>query len=170
MAGTDHRQPVFRFASRIVWPPASVPPASRTFDAAPSNTAASVSLGSSSGNAAIDSAKRTRPPIANTSLSAFAAAISPNVRGVIDERRKEVERADDREVVRDPVGRARRRVASGRPSSSSGGASAPVEPLTPGPSEASARRSAPSFAAHPPQSVSSVRRIGGRVSRAAIGR
>ena len=47
----------------------------------PSKIAASTSRGRSSGNAAIDSAKRTRPPIANTSLSAFAAAISPNVRG-----------------------------------------------------------------------------------------
>ena len=72
--------PYFGSGSRIVWPPASVPPASRTLAAAPSKTAASVSRGSSSGNAAIDRAKRTRPPIANTSLSAFAAAISPNVR------------------------------------------------------------------------------------------
>ena len=72
--------PYFGSGSRIVCPPASVPPASRTFSAAPSNTAASTSRGSSSGNAAIDSANRTRPPIANTSLSAFAAAIAPNVR------------------------------------------------------------------------------------------
>ena len=47
---------------------------------APSNTSAMTSRGSSSGNAAIDSANRTRPPIANTSLIAFAAAISPKVR------------------------------------------------------------------------------------------
>ena len=72
--------PYFGSGSRIVWPPARVPPASRTLAAAPSKTAASVSRGRSSGNAAIDRAKRTRPPIANTSLSAFAAAISPNVR------------------------------------------------------------------------------------------
>ena len=83
---------------------------------------------------------------------------------VIDERREEVERADDREVVRDPVRGARRRAASGRRSSSSGGSAAASAPR---PASASARRSAPSFAAHPPQSVSSVRRIGGRVSRAA---
>ena len=36
-------------------------------------------------------------------VSAFAAAISPNVGRVVDERREEVERADDREVVGDPV-------------------------------------------------------------------
>ena len=40
----------------------------------------SMSIGSSSGNAAIDSANRTRPPIANTSDKALAAAISPYVR------------------------------------------------------------------------------------------
>ena len=96
-------RPYFGSGSRIVWPPASVPPASRTFDAAPSKTAASVSRGSSSGNAAIDSAKRTRPPIANTSLSAFAAAISPNVRASSTSGGKKSSVRDDREVVGDPV-------------------------------------------------------------------
>ncbi len=69
--------PYLGSGSRIVWPPASTPPASRTFAAAASNTAASASLGKSSGKAAIDSANSTRPPIANTSDSALAAAISP---------------------------------------------------------------------------------------------
>ena len=73
--------PYFGSGSRIVWPPASVPPASRTFDDAPAKISVMTSRGSSSGNAAIDSAKSTRPPIANTSDRAFAAAISPNVRG-----------------------------------------------------------------------------------------
>ena len=63
--------------SRIVWPPASTPPASRTFAAAASNTAAMAGFGKSSGKAAIESANSTRPPIANTSDSALAAAISP---------------------------------------------------------------------------------------------
>ena len=69
--------PYFGSASRIVWPPASMPPASRTFAAAASNTAASAAFGNSSGNAAIDRANSTRPPIAKTSESALAAAISP---------------------------------------------------------------------------------------------
>ena len=47
--------------------------------------------------------------------------------------------------------------------SSSGAADAGA---TPSPESASASRSAPSFAAQPPQSVSSVSRIGGSVSRA----
>ena len=47
----------------------------------PRTTAASTSRGSSSGNAAIDSANSTRPPIANTSDNALAAAIAPNVPG-----------------------------------------------------------------------------------------
>ena len=61
----------------MVWPPASTPPASRTFAAAAWNTAASATFGKSSGKAAIDRANSTRPPIANTSESALAAAISP---------------------------------------------------------------------------------------------
>jgi hypothetical protein len=72
--------PYFGSGSRIVCPPASVPPAARTTSDAPPKTSAITSRGSSSGNAAIESAKRTRPPIAKTSLTAFAAAISPNVR------------------------------------------------------------------------------------------
>ena len=67
--------------SRIVWPPASIPPASRTFEEAPSRIARKAPDGKSSGIAATDSANSTRPPIAKTSDSAFAAAISPNVNG-----------------------------------------------------------------------------------------
>ena len=74
-------RPYFGSGSRIVWPPASVPPASRTLDEAPAKISVRTSRGRSSGNAAIDSANSTRPPIAKTSDSAFAAAISPNVRG-----------------------------------------------------------------------------------------
>ena len=74
-------RPYFGSGSRIVWPPARTPPASRTLPAAASNTAARASFGKSSGNAAIDSANSTRPPIANTSESALAAAISPYATG-----------------------------------------------------------------------------------------
>ena len=73
--------PYLGSGSRIVWPPASVPPASRTLAEAPAKISVMTSRGRSSGKAAIDSANRTRPPIANTSESALAAAISPNVRG-----------------------------------------------------------------------------------------
>ena len=73
--------PYFGSESRIVWPPASTPPASRTLAAAASNTAAIAAFGKLSGKAAIDSANSTRPPIANTSESALAAAISPYVAG-----------------------------------------------------------------------------------------
>ena len=69
--------PYFGSGSRIVWPPASRPPASRTLPAAASKTAAIASRGKSSGKAAIESANRTRPPIAYTSDSALAAAIAP---------------------------------------------------------------------------------------------
>ena len=39
------------------------------------------------------------PPIANTSLSAFVAAMRAERRGVVDERREEVEGEDERAVV-----------------------------------------------------------------------
>jgi hypothetical protein len=73
--------PYFGSASRIVCPPASSAPAARTCSSAPENTAASTSFGSSSGNAAIESARSGAPPIANTSFRAFVAAIRPNVAG-----------------------------------------------------------------------------------------
>ena len=69
--------PYFGSASRMVWPPASSAPAARTCSSAPAKTAASTDVGSSSGNAAMDSASSGEPPIAKTSLSAFVAAIRP---------------------------------------------------------------------------------------------
>ena len=91
--------------SRIVCPPASVPPASRTFDEAPPKISARTSRGRSSGNAAIERAKRTRPPIAKTSREGVGGGDLAERPRVVDERREEVERADDREVVADAVGR-----------------------------------------------------------------
>ena len=41
--------------------------------------------------------------MANTSLSAFVAAIAPKSRGVVDERREEVDREDERPLVVEPV-------------------------------------------------------------------
>ena len=73
--------PYFGSGSRIVWPPASRAPAARTCESAAAKTAASVSTGSSSGKAAIESASSGEPPIANTSLSAFVAAIAPKSAG-----------------------------------------------------------------------------------------
>ena len=69
--------PYFGSASRIVWPPASRPPAARTCWSAAAKISASISIGSSSGKAAIESASSGVPPIAKTSLSAFVAAIAP---------------------------------------------------------------------------------------------
>jgi len=69
--------PYFGSASRIVCPPASRPPAARTWASAAAKIAPSISIGSSSGKAAIESASSGVPPIAKTSLSAFVAAIAP---------------------------------------------------------------------------------------------
>ena len=73
--------PYFGSASRIVCPPARTAPASATFAAAASKIARTVSTGSSSGKAAIESATSGLPPMAKTSLSAFAAAIAPKSAG-----------------------------------------------------------------------------------------
>jgi hypothetical protein len=61
----------------MVWPPATTPPASATTSAAPRKIARMTEVGSDSGNAAMFSARRTSPPMANTSLHAFAAAMAP---------------------------------------------------------------------------------------------
>ena len=66
---------------RIVWPPATEPPASTTTVAAASKIAAIASRGKCSGKAATLIAITTRPPIANTSLQALAAAIAPKSAG-----------------------------------------------------------------------------------------
>jgi len=159
-------RPYFGSGSRIVWPPASVPPASRTLDDAPSKIAASTSRGRSSGKAAIDSAKRTRPPIANTSLNAFAAAISPNVRGSSTSGGK---KSSVPMMARSSLTRYAAASSGGsRPAIRSPGASSAAS--APSPESASARRSAPSLAAHPPQSVRVVRRIGVEVSMAVMSR
>src|SRR5713226_9792303 len=73
--------PYFGSLSRIVCPPARSAPAARTCSSAAEKTDASTSFGSSSGNAAIESASSGAPPIAKTSLSAFVAAMRPNVAG-----------------------------------------------------------------------------------------
>jgi hypothetical protein len=65
----------------MVWPPATEPPASATTAAAASKMAAIASRGKCSGNAATLTAMTTRPPIANTSLHALAAAMAPKSAG-----------------------------------------------------------------------------------------
>ncbi len=161
--------PYLGSASRIVCPPASVPPPSRTFAAAPARISLSVSPGRSSGNAAIESANRTRPPIAKTSDNAFAAAISPNVRGSSTSGGK---KSTVPMIARSSLTRYTAPSSGGfRPAINSSGAAA--EASAPRPASASARRSAPSFAAQPPQSVISVSRsdLGSRaVTRSMIGR
>ena len=143
MAGADDRQAVLRLgvADRVAAreDPAGLADLRR----GPSKTAARVSPGSSSGNAAIDSANRTRPPIAKMSVSAFAAAISPYVRGSSTSggKKSRVPRiaSSGGEVGGGVVGRVKAgdELVGGR--------------LAPSPLRASASRSAPSFAAQPPQ-------------------
>ena len=111
----------------------------------------------SSGIAATDSANRTRPPIAKTSDRAFAAAISPKVRGssTIGGKKSSV-------PMTATPGATRWTAAS------SGGSRPAISPVdrrrrwpAPETGERLGETSAPSFAAQPPHSVSSVSRIGG---------
>ena len=67
---------------RMVWPPAIVPPACITTSEAAEKIAAMTSCGRFSGNAAMFTARMTRPPIAKTSLHALAAAIAPKSNGL----------------------------------------------------------------------------------------
>ena len=66
---------------RIVWPPATTPPASRTTSAAAERMAPIASTGMRSGKAEMFRAITTRPPMANTSLQALAAAMAPKSPG-----------------------------------------------------------------------------------------
>ena len=103
--GADDRQPVLRL--RVADRVAAGERAAGLADLGrrhPRRSPRAPSRGRSSGNAAIESANRTRPPIAKTSDSAFAAAISPNVRGSSTSGGKKSSVADDREVWRDAVG------------------------------------------------------------------
>ena len=66
---------------RMVWPPTMEPPAARTVSAAARRMASMASMGSRSGKAEMLRAVVTRPPMANTSLQALAAAIAPKSAG-----------------------------------------------------------------------------------------
>jgi hypothetical protein len=66
---------------RMVCPPTTAPPAARTVAAAAIRMASMAGSGSRSGKAATLRAVVTRPPMAKTSLHAFAAAIAPKSPG-----------------------------------------------------------------------------------------
>ena len=92
-------RPYLGSGSRIVWPPASVPPASRTFAEAPAKIAAQ--------HVARQLLGERRDRQREQDAAAHREHVRQRVRGgdlaerprVVDERREEVERADDREVV-----------------------------------------------------------------------
>ena len=96
--------PYFGSGSRIVWPPASVPPASRTFAAA-----AVEDRGQHVPRQVLGERRdrqREQHPAAHREHVATARWPRRSRRKrprVVDERREEVERADDREVVAHPV-------------------------------------------------------------------
>ena len=149
--------PYFGSASRIVWPPARVPPASRTLADAPAKISVSVSPGRSSGNAAIESAKgRGRPSRRRRTRRSPRRSRRRSVghRRAAGRNR----RPDDRELLADTVDSG----VVGRVQSGDNSSGPSVAASAPRPESASASRSAPSFAAHPPHSVISVsrRRLG----------
>ena len=96
--------PYFGSGSRIVWPPARTPPASRTFAAAASNTAASAVLREVLRERR-DRQREQHPSAHREHVGQRVGGGDLPVRdGVVHERREEVERAQDREVVRDAPG------------------------------------------------------------------
>ena len=104
--------------------------------------------GRSSGIAATDSANSTRPPIAKTSDSAFAAAISPNVRGssTIGGKKSSVP------MTATPARRGNRGVVGRVKAGDEARSARRPRTRAPSPASASASASAPSFAAQPPHS------------------
>ncbi len=144
----------------MVWPPASTPPASRTFEAAPSRIApkAGVVVG--------DRRDRQREQHA----TAHREDVAQRVRGgdlavrsrVVDERREEVGPvADHREAGRHEVDRGviGRMEAGDEAGQAVGEAPSPFDSIAPEssnprPARASDSTSTPSFAAQPPHSVS----------------
>ena len=71
--------PYFGSGSSMLWPPRIGAPASRAVSAPPRSTSPSISIGSvPTGQPTRFSAKSGRPPIAQTSEKAFAAAMRPN--------------------------------------------------------------------------------------------
>ena len=95
--------PYFGSSSRIVWPPASIAPAARTTSSAPARTSPSTSVGSSSGNAAIDSASSGTPAHREHVVERVRRRDRAEVPGIVDERREEVDGEDERALVVEPV-------------------------------------------------------------------
>ena len=95
--------PYFGSASRIVWPPASSAPAARTCSSAPSKTARTTSVGSSSGNAATDSASSGDAAHREDVVERVRRRDRAEVARVVDDRREEVDREHERALVVEPV-------------------------------------------------------------------
>ena len=140
--------PYFGSLSRIVWPPARIAPASRTWRSAPSKIARTTSVGSSSGSAATESASKGWPPIANTSFSAFVAAIVPKSSGSSTIGGKK------------SIVKTRARSSSSLYTAASSAGSSPTSRYSASagtkPRSSSSRRAAEYFAAHPPAVARSV--------------
>src|SRR4051812_44659845 len=106
-----------------------------------------------SGNAEMLSASTTRPPIANTSLHAFAAAIAPKSDGSSTSGGK---KSVVETIAKSSLSRYTAASSKGANPMSNAGSADPASPFT---SEESGE--APHFAAHPPHEVHSVSRISG---------
>ncbi len=153
-------RPYFGSVSRIVCPPARIAPAARTRSSAPARTSPSTSTGSSSGNAAMESASSGTPPIANTSFSAFVAAIAPNVRGSST-------RGGKKSTVNTSARSSSRRYTAASSAGSSPTSRSSASAGT-SPESSVSRRAAEYFAAQPPARA---REVSGTVStRKSLGR
>src|SRR3954447_23242699 len=106
-----------------------------------------------SGNAEMLSASTTRPPIANTSLHAFAAAIAPKSDGSSTSGGK---KSVVETIATSSLSRYTAASSKGAKPISSAGSAVPASSFT-----SADRGEAPHFAAHPPHDVHSVSRISG---------
>ena len=97
--------PYFGSASRIVCPPARIAPAARTCRSAPSKIARTTSVGSSSGNAATESASSGDAAHREDVVERVRRGDRAEVVRVVDDRREEVDREDERPLVVEPVDR-----------------------------------------------------------------
>ena len=97
--------PYFGSASRIVWPPASIAPAARTWRSAPSKIARTVSVGSSSGKRGDREREQRHAAHREDVVQRVRRGDRAEVVGVVDDRREEVDREDERPLVVELVDR-----------------------------------------------------------------
>ena len=144
--------PYFGSSSSMEWPPTTNAPASRTLSAPPRSTSPTTSVPKQLGNARMFRHATGRPPMANTSDSALAAATAPNSYGssTTGVKKSSVSTA----ALSSSTWYTAASSAVSNPSRMFGSGSAGAMSFS-----ISERSPGPHFAAQPPREVSSVKRM-----------